>query len=369
MVVLAAHFHPVMRSSRLRRGPVQALVGGTAYALWRDGMGTPRALLDRCPHRHAPLSRGRVRPDGRLACGYHGWHFDGNGDGQSPTVPELTGCTATAAQLVDHLGWLWLAGAGVPLDRLPKIEADGWRFVDSYSCRTEAPLHVVVDNFAENEHTPWVHTRLGWLEKDASQVQIDVRCHPDRTEVRQLSPQRPAAALSIFGVRQGDKLRNEWVTRFSPVHNVHTISWHDPDTGEARPFSVRIGFCFVPETDRRTKIVAFFFTRMEGRTPLPRRILGRLAYFLAWKELWDDARWVNHVADTQLGFEGMRLTRFDKPVAHNRKLMDELYYDSRLVPEASLVTRPRARPVSEHGKPETDAASFSAQPPKASRSG
>ena len=330
---LAAHFHPVIRTSRLRRGPVRVTVGGVAYALWRDASGTPRALLDRCPHRHAPLSLGRVRPDGRLACGYHGWHFDGDGDGKSPAVPNLGRCTATAAQLVDHHGWLWLAGAGLPRDALPVLGADGWDFVGSHALATDAPLHVVFDNFSENEHTPYVHGRLGWREEDSPEVDVEVRCLPDRTEVTYLAPQRPSALLPLVMVRAGDELRNQWVTRFSPLHSIYTLSWRDPATGTPRPFSVRVAIAFVPQTERRTNIVSFVFTRLEpGRHRVPRKVLDAAVYILGWKEVWDDARWVPKVADTQLGFEGMRLTRFDKPLAHNRKLTDELYYGATTPP-------------------------------------
>jgi hypothetical protein len=56
-----------------------------------------------------------------------------------------------------------------------------------------------------------------------------------------------------------------------------------------------------------------------------------LAFALGWKEVWDDVRWLRHIAGTQSGFEGMRLTRFDKPLAHNRKLADALYYGEPLV--------------------------------------
>src|SRR5688572_21662503 len=122
-MALTRHFHPVLRASALRRKPVRIDLDGAAYVAWRDGSGTPRALRARCPHRHAPLSAGRVRPDGRLACGYHGWHFDGDGNGASPSVPELGKCSAEAFQLVEHYGWLWLADRGVDRDALPALEA------------------------------------------------------------------------------------------------------------------------------------------------------------------------------------------------------------------------------------------------------
>src|SRR5512138_927997 len=197
MVDLRRHFHPVIRESRLGRGPVRVMVGDTAYALWRDGDGVPRALVDRCPHRHAPLSKGFVRPDGRLACGYHGWHFDGEGRAQSPAVPNLGTCTAASAQLVEHHGWLWLGGRELGRDALPVFAAPGWDFVGSYAHAAPAPLHVVFDNFSENEHTPYVHGRLGWREEDAPRVTVETRCLPDRTEVTYTAPQRPSALLPL----------------------------------------------------------------------------------------------------------------------------------------------------------------------------
>ena len=332
MPELGAHFHPVIRTARLRRGPVRVMIGGVAYALWRDASGTPRAVLDRCPHRHAPLSRGRVRADGRLACGYHGWHFDGNGDGKSPAVPNLGTCTVPASQLVDHHGWLWLAAATASSDALPALGAAGWDFVGSHAFHADAPLHVVLDNFSENEHTPYVHGRLGYREEDAPRVEVETRCLPDRTEVVYIAPQRPSAILPLFGIQRGDELRNEWVTRFSPVHSIYTLSWRDPRTDTRRPYSVRAAICFVPETDRRTHIVSFIFSRLQGVRRVPRAVLDAAVFALGWKEVWDDTRWVPHIADTQLGFEGMRLTRFDKPLAHNRKLTDELYYGAAPIP-------------------------------------
>lgn len=326
---VARHFHPVLRSSRLRGKPVRVEIAGEAFALWRDQRGMPHALRDRCPHRHAPLSAGRVRPDGRLACGYHGWHFGGDGRGVSPAIHDVK-CSVDAFQLDERHGWLWLAARDTQA-ALPDFAADGFAFVGSYALEAPAPLHVVTDNFSENEHTPYVHGRLGWREEDASRVSIDVGCHADRTEVTYTAPQRPSRLLPLVMVRDGDVLTNRWVTRFSPIHSVYQLSWHDPTTGAQRPFSIRVGIVFVPRSERTTHIVSFLFTRLEGRSVIPRTLLDGAALAMGWKEVWDDARWVRHVADTQLGFEGMRLTRFDKPLAHNRKLADALYFAQPLV--------------------------------------
>lgn len=324
MADLSRHFHPVLRATRLRRKPVRVEIGGVAYVIWRapDGI---RALHDKCPHRHAPLSAGVVRDDGRLACGYHGWHFDGTGEGKSPAVPELR-CKTTPFQVVEQAGWLWLANSEAPREALPPMAFDGWDLIGSHAQRADAPLHVVVDNFSENEHTPYVHDRLGWREEDAARVSVETRCFDDRTEVTYVAPQRPSRLLPLVLVKNGDELRNEWVTRFSPIHSVYTLSWSDPVGGTVRPLSLRVVVFFVPETERTTRIVSFMFSRLSGRSVVPRRVLDGIAYAMGWKEVWDDVRWVRRIADTQLGFEGMKLTRFDKPLAHNRKLADALYF-------------------------------------------
>jgi phenylpropionate dioxygenase-like ring-hydroxylating dioxygenase large terminal subunit len=48
--------------------------------LFRDVQGQSHALADRCPHRFAPLSMGRLRDEGAsIECAYHGLRFDASG--------------------------------------------------------------------------------------------------------------------------------------------------------------------------------------------------------------------------------------------------------------------------------------------------
>jgi phenylpropionate dioxygenase-like ring-hydroxylating dioxygenase large terminal subunit len=71
------------------RSLVTATVAGTALVLWRTAAGTVHAWEDRCPHRGARLSDGRVRDD-RLVCGKHGWRFDADGcRAEEPEAPRV----------------------------------------------------------------------------------------------------------------------------------------------------------------------------------------------------------------------------------------------------------------------------------------
>lgn len=59
---------------------------GLPMVLWKDGTGTWRCFENMCPHRLAPLSEGRIEPDGNLMCSYHAWRF--NGEGKCVALPQ-----------------------------------------------------------------------------------------------------------------------------------------------------------------------------------------------------------------------------------------------------------------------------------------
>src|SRR5581483_10179825 len=60
------------------RAPLARVLLGEPVVLYRREDGVPVALEDRCCHRRAPLSKGKVIGD-RLQCGYHGFTVDGSG--------------------------------------------------------------------------------------------------------------------------------------------------------------------------------------------------------------------------------------------------------------------------------------------------
>ncbi len=58
--------------------PLARTLLDTPVALYRRSDNTTAAILDRCPHRFAPLSAGCVK-DNQVFCAYHGLGFDGTG--------------------------------------------------------------------------------------------------------------------------------------------------------------------------------------------------------------------------------------------------------------------------------------------------
>ncbi|HEX8434128.1 Rieske 2Fe-2S domain-containing protein [Archangium sp.] len=319
-------FHPVLAARKLRGKPVRVELAGRAYVLFRDGQGRAAALADACPHRFAPLSAGRVTPEGQLECPYHGWRFDADGHGRSPSQPDLKKCDARAFQLVERYDSLWLAAREAPASAFPDFAPPGYDFNGAFSMLFHAPLHVALDNFSEDEHTPFVHTRLGWNRDQTKDIQYEAHNFEDRTEVHYSAPQRPSYLIPVLLLRNGDVFHNRWVTRFDPVRTDYTISWTSP-SGQPRPFLNRAVIFFVPETARTTRLHVFSFVQLQDerlRPLLP--VVRRAALALAWYEVRDDARFIPLVADTPYTMKGMRLGKYDKPLIHHRKLLERIYF-------------------------------------------
>ena len=69
---------------------------GEDLVLWRDGEGRIRVMSDKCPHRGAKLSLGRVHSGG-LMCWYHGWFFEPSG--QCTSIPSEGGACPIADEV------------------------------------------------------------------------------------------------------------------------------------------------------------------------------------------------------------------------------------------------------------------------------
>jgi phenylpropionate dioxygenase-like ring-hydroxylating dioxygenase large terminal subunit len=171
------------RSHALKRQPLAVTLQNTPVVLFRDASNAARAFTDRCPHRNAPLSLGRV-VDGSLQCAYHGWRF--SHDGQCLEVPGLVDgpaalksrCAETWATFEGD-GFIWVystanvAPSGEPF-RFPHLTTPGYSTVyRSYS--VEASLYAVVENTLDVPHTAYLHGGLFRTAKKQNTIEVIVR--------------------------------------------------------------------------------------------------------------------------------------------------------------------------------------------------
>ena len=150
-------------ASRLGHKPRAARVLDLELVLFRDSDGNAHALLDRCPHRGVKLSLGRMT-EGSLACGYHGWRFDGTGS--CVHIPSLVrgqriaaGCSVPAFRTFEQDGYIWIwVGDSDPIpDRPSRIaDFDRMRWLQgSVDMKCDA-LKFIENNF-DWCHVPFAH--------------------------------------------------------------------------------------------------------------------------------------------------------------------------------------------------------------------
>ncbi len=135
--------------------------------IFRDGAGQPKALVNRCPHRFAPLSRGKVKGD-TIECGYHGLTFDGMGKCvKNPygAVPEH-GSSIRSFPVVERYKMLWVWFGDVAradpalVPDFSYHDDDRFRTVYGHS-KILAHYELVADNLMDLSHTTFIHPAFG----------------------------------------------------------------------------------------------------------------------------------------------------------------------------------------------------------------
>jgi len=161
-------WHPVALSAEVSADPVGVRLAGQGWVLARMGDGQISAFCDECPHRRARLSAGTM-VDGTLQCRYHGWRYAADGRcvaipalGDDASIPARATLQQPAA-VAEQDGLVWLAPrtprAPRPSLALPAqpLDGDGIATVMLPAMRVPANGAILVDNFLDEAHLPFVH--------------------------------------------------------------------------------------------------------------------------------------------------------------------------------------------------------------------
>jgi phenylpropionate dioxygenase-like ring-hydroxylating dioxygenase large terminal subunit len=158
--------------------PVRARVLGQNFVLFRDSSGKVKCLADICVHRGGALSNGWTTERDCVACPYHGWEFDGEGQvqfipsrGEGAEVPERARIDAYPAQ--ERYGMIWVFMGDLPEDERYPIppfpeydDPDNWRPIET-EFSWNADVDRVVENGIDIAHTAFVHPGFGYREMAA----------------------------------------------------------------------------------------------------------------------------------------------------------------------------------------------------------
>jgi phenylpropionate dioxygenase-like ring-hydroxylating dioxygenase large terminal subunit len=166
---VAAWNHELIDGRKLARTILERPI-----VLYRGASGKVVALDDRCCHRAAPLSMGRIEGDD-IRCMYHGMKFDPGGKciqipGQDVIPPKL-GVRSYPTVERYNLIWIWPGDAEKADPDLivdyPPLADSKWRGAPGYMHYTANWL-LIVDNLSDFAHLAFVHTHtLGGSEEYA----------------------------------------------------------------------------------------------------------------------------------------------------------------------------------------------------------
>jgi len=142
--------------------------------LYKGDSGRAVALDNRCCHRGAKLSNGRLEGDD-VRCMYHGLKFDPTGKciqipGQD-NIPKNLGVRSYPVVERQHLIWIWMGEAAKAdpslITDIPYLVDPAWRGMPGYM-HYNANYLLIVDNLSDFAHLAFVHTKtLGGSEEYA----------------------------------------------------------------------------------------------------------------------------------------------------------------------------------------------------------
>jgi 5,5'-dehydrodivanillate O-demethylase len=167
--LLRRYWHPVAIASELPQdNPVKFVrILCEDLVLFQAKDGAAGLLEDRCSHRGASLSYGRVEERG-IACAYHGWLYDVQGNClETPTEPPDSNFCRTVkhkAYPVRKLAGLYWAYLGpLPAPALPKYDVwartDGWHWLRALP-QLDCNWLQAMENSVDTAHLHILHQEL-----------------------------------------------------------------------------------------------------------------------------------------------------------------------------------------------------------------
>ena len=212
-VDFAPGWYIVGSSNDLSSKPRPVSLSGLPLVTFRDSAGQSVALLDRCSHRNAPLSAGRV-VQGNIQCHYHGWQFDGAG--ACKAVPGLCGEPDHPARRVpsfacrESQGWVWVYSEpdvepGFGPYEIPCADQTGYLTIREH-LEMPGPLHAVAENALDVPHTAFVHAGLFRKNKDRRPIEVVIRAIDGGVEAEFIGEERPKGLIGRILAPQGGEV-------------------------------------------------------------------------------------------------------------------------------------------------------------------
>jgi phenylpropionate dioxygenase-like ring-hydroxylating dioxygenase large terminal subunit len=238
--------------------PMSRQMLGMGMVLYRTSDGSVVALRDRCPHRFAPLSRGKVIGD-CIQCPYHGLLFDRTG--QCVDAPlEVKPPQAMRVQTFpvierDQIVWFWPGDKEADPSLIPDfsyLSDPTYKHVFGVT-RVEAHFELETDNLMDLSHVELLHAPFSGVLSQASKYRAFRKGTTVHSNWFSANAQNPVAIESGPFPTNGEPI-DQWLEmRWDPPGSMYleiavTRSGNTRDQGYTMP-GVHI---LTPETDDAT---------------------------------------------------------------------------------------------------------------------
>ena len=305
--------------------PKRVLLNTLPIVTFRDETGRCVALLDRCAHRNAPLSAGRV-VGGRVQCHYHGWQFDGAGECKA--VPGLCGAAEHPARRVpsfacrESQGWVWVySEPDVRPDSNPYVipcaDEPGYVTIREH-IEMPGPLDAVAENALDVPHTAFVHAGLFRSNADRSAIEVVVRSVDGGVEAEYVGEQRPEGIVGRILAPQGGEV-SHWDRFLLP--GIAQVEYR---------LSERAHIVTTAALTPRTAAVTDLFATVAVKVPVPGFLLKTVAKRVAMRILHQDIEVLRaqtkqierfggeEFASTEIDVLGLRIKKLLREAASGR---------------------------------------------------
>ncbi|CDO34234.1 aromatic ring-hydroxylating dioxygenase subunit alpha [Novosphingobium sp. KN65.2] len=296
-----------------------------AILLLRRTDGSLAALVDRCPHRFAPLSLGHF--DGvQVTCGYHGLGFDGNGAcSQNPHGPTA-GLKVQAWPVREHDGliWVWPGEA----DAAEAVEPPRFAMLDEATAHVNhgylhgrADYRLMIDNILDLSHIEFLHPALGTPE--VRKAKIEVTTDGDVITVsRAMNGETLSEGLAHVYGAAGQKVDRTLTVAFNAPSNLVLTVRIEREQGRTGSQSLHL---FTPETATSTH---YFYTSSMWREDATREQFDAFAGALTRVFLNEDKPMIDaqqeRIGNREIGELKPALLKIDKGAVLARRKLEQM---------------------------------------------
>jgi phenylpropionate dioxygenase-like ring-hydroxylating dioxygenase large terminal subunit len=281
---------------------------------WRDDQNQVHCIFDKCCHRGASLSTGKI-VDNHVECPFHGFQYDASGkvqyipaNGKNAKVPDRYKVNAYLVKEAYGFIWLWYSDQRTNVPEIPFFEElrEGFSY-GGFSETWKVHYTRAIENQLDVVHLPFVHaTTIGKgnsrlvngpvVKWNDNRMTFYVKNEKDQGQI----PKKP------------NEIEN--------YEELFHLQFQMPNTWQnIISDQVRIVAAFVPIDEENTHIYLRFYQKFL-RTPVLKQIVNSLSSIMNKKILHQDRK----VVLTQLPIKselvmGENLIQGDLPIIEYRK--------------------------------------------------